>query len=51
MPSRQTTWPADRPLGADRRAAFEEILAAQIADIEAAVAGAGRRIPRSADTH
>ncbi len=26
-----------RPLGADRRAAFEEILAAQLADIEAAI--------------
>ncbi|MGW0665370.1 TetR/AcrR family transcriptional regulator, partial [Streptodolium elevatio] len=26
-----------RPLGADRHAAFEEILAAQLADIEAAI--------------
>ncbi|MFB9252948.1 hypothetical protein ACFFWE_32340 [Sphaerisporangium melleum] len=30
-----------RPLGADRRAAFEEILAAQLAQIEAAVHRAG----------
>ncbi|MFC8453780.1 TetR/AcrR family transcriptional regulator [Kitasatospora sp. NPDC057223] len=33
-----------RPLGADRRAAFEEILAAQLAQIEAAV-GSGRPAP------
>jgi hypothetical protein len=26
-----------RPLGADRRAAFEELLAAQLADVEAAL--------------